>query len=98
MDSALAVLGRLAGMDPDPERRQASAGSLVREFEAALSHVNMAVPLAVPDNTEPMTPPASEPIAAEPRPQLPGPLLRPAFPTRNCPHRSSRSRRPRRSR
>jgi eukaryotic-like serine/threonine-protein kinase len=65
----------MQGMDPDPERRQASAGALVREFEAALSNVNTAVPLAVPDNTEPMTPPASEPIAAEPRPQLPGPLL-----------------------
>ena len=49
-------LGRvlMQGMDPDPKRRQASAGALVRDLEAALPAAG-AAPLAF-SSTEPMTP------------------------------------------
>jgi eukaryotic-like serine/threonine-protein kinase len=54
-------LGRVLtqGMDPDPERRQASAGALVRDLEAALSAAGATRP-ATFASTEPMTPVAQE--------------------------------------
>jgi eukaryotic-like serine/threonine-protein kinase len=50
-------LGRvlMQGMDPDPKRRQASAGALVRDLEAALPSVGAARPPTIA-STEPMTP------------------------------------------
>src|SRR5215207_5551098 len=50
-------LGRalMQGMDPDPKRRQASAGALVRDLEAALPSVGTARPPTIA-STEPMAP------------------------------------------
>jgi eukaryotic-like serine/threonine-protein kinase len=54
-------LGRVLtqGMDPDPERRQASAGALVRDLDAALSAAGATRPPTFA-STEPMTPVAQE--------------------------------------
>jgi len=67
-------LGRVLaqGMDPDPARRQTSAGALIRDLEAALPEraAEVRPPTFAP--TEPMTPPvAHEPVAP---PALPRPL------------------------
>lgn len=60
-------LGRvlMQGMDPDPKRRQASAGALVRDLEAALPSVGAAQPPTFA-STEPMTPVAHERHAPPP--------------------------------
>jgi eukaryotic-like serine/threonine-protein kinase len=60
-------LGRVLtqGMDPDPERRQASAGALVRDLEAALSPAGATRPPTFA-STEPMTPVAQERLAPPP--------------------------------
>jgi eukaryotic-like serine/threonine-protein kinase len=60
-------LGRvlMQGMDPDPKRRQASAGALVRDLEAALPSVGTARPPTIA-STEPMTPVAQERHAPPP--------------------------------
>jgi hypothetical protein len=60
-------LGRvlMQGMDPDPKRRQASAGALVRDLEAALPSVGAARPPTFA-STEPMTPVAHERHAPPP--------------------------------
>jgi eukaryotic-like serine/threonine-protein kinase len=54
-------LGRalMQGMDPDPKRRQASAGALVRDLEAALPSVGTARPPTIA-STEPMAPVTQE--------------------------------------
>ena len=64
-------LGRVLrqGMDPSPERRQASAGALVRDLEAALRSAARPPTFA---STEPMTPvaeerPAPPPLSRRPR-------------------------------
>jgi eukaryotic-like serine/threonine-protein kinase len=64
---ALPRLGRvlMQGMDPDPSRRQASAGALVRDLEAALPSVGTARPPTIA-STEPMTPVAQERLAPPP--------------------------------
>ena len=60
-------LGRvlMQGMDPEPKRRQASAGALVRDLEAALPSVGTARPPTVA-STEPMAPVTQEPHAPPP--------------------------------
>lgn len=59
----------IQGMDPDPDRRQRSAGSLVRELDAAVAGPGAAAAPLPFDRTEPMTPPtAYEPSASEPPP------------------------------
>jgi serine/threonine-protein kinase len=55
----------MQGMDPDPKRRQASAGALVRDLEAALPSVGTARPPTIA-STEPMTPVAQERHAPPP--------------------------------
>jgi eukaryotic-like serine/threonine-protein kinase len=54
-------LGRvlMRGMDPDPKRRQASAGALVRDLESALPAVGAARPSTF-ESTEPMAPVTQE--------------------------------------
>ena len=54
-------LGRvlIQGMDPDPKRRQASAGAFVRDVEAALPSADTVRPPAFA-STEPMTPVAQQ--------------------------------------
>jgi serine/threonine-protein kinase len=54
-------LGRvlMQGMDPDPKRRQASAGALVRDLESALPAVGAARPSTF-ESTEPMAPVTQE--------------------------------------
>ena len=60
-------LGRvlMQGMDPDPERRQASAGALVRDLEAALRDQAEAMRPTLA-STEAMTPVAQERLALPP--------------------------------
>ena len=60
-------LGRvlMQGMDPDPKRRQASAGALVRDLETALPAAGAARPRTFA-STEPMTPVAQERLAPPP--------------------------------
>jgi eukaryotic-like serine/threonine-protein kinase len=60
-------LGRvlMQGMDPDPKRRQDSAGALVRDLETALPAAGAARPRTFA-STEPMTPLAQEPLAPPP--------------------------------
>jgi tRNA A-37 threonylcarbamoyl transferase component Bud32 len=65
-------LGRVLaqGMDPDPVRRQTSAGALVRDLEAALPDRTGEVRPPVFAPTEPMTPPvAHEPVVPPPLPR-----------------------------
>ncbi len=59
---APAKLGRVlqAGMDPDPKRRQASAGDLVRDLEAALADRATASRSLGVDPTEPITVPTAQ--------------------------------------
>jgi serine/threonine-protein kinase len=59
----------IQGMDPDPKRRQASAGALVRDLEAALITGRAVQPSAF-GSTEPTTPVAQAPRARglSPRP------------------------------
>src|SRR4029450_315722 len=67
------------GMDPDPKRRQASAGDLVRGLEAALPYPAVASQTFAVVPTESMT----MPTAQERRAPLPPPSLRgKAEPTR----------------
>jgi predicted Ser/Thr protein kinase len=65
-------LGRvlMQGMDPDPMRRQASAGALVRDLEAALPAVGAPRPPTFA-STEPMTPVVQERLTPPPSPRRP---------------------------
>jgi len=55
----------MQGMDPDPKQRQASAGALVRDLEAALPAAAAARPQTFA-STEPMTPVAQDRLAPPP--------------------------------
>jgi tetratricopeptide (TPR) repeat protein/predicted Ser/Thr protein kinase len=64
----------MQGMDPDPKRRQASAGALVRDLEAALPAARAVQPPTFA-STEPMTPVAQEGPGPRSLPRRPGWLL-----------------------
>ena len=83
-------LGRvlMQGMDPDPKRRQASAGALVRDLEAALPSVGTARPATIA-STEPMAPVTQErhappPLSRSPDAEPPAQRRRWLLPTLVC--------------